>query len=367
MSTVNWKSELDIQARRKATLRFVWMVVATLILVGNVIPFTLGAPLPLSIAGLIFVFGYLFIAFLFSRWGKTARITPHLLMLGMALLFADLSILNAGINTPVSHFLPLVPALASMLLRPNYCFVYGAIVSVLIAALVILDADWAIRNASTQDIQNGATLIMTTFIVTTGSWFVAVHDERLLQAIKGKSGYDELTNLPNRYFIRNHYDKLVAKANNKAHEKNTEEDEKALTMINFGIDDFIQYNKTHGQENGDRLLVRAAHTLVSLARSNKELVIARNQGHAFTVIFSGHSEEDAQRIVSKIQDGFDALKIIDTPGHTLSISAAILLFDLSSPVPSGTDALIKANELLIWTQSTGHRQVETFSGDQLKA
>jgi len=358
MQSINWKSELDIRARRKATLRFVWMVLGVLILAGNIIPLASGEPLPLSATALFLVLAYMVIAFLFSRWQRTARLTPHMLMAGMALLFTYLCILTDGINTPVSHFIPLVPALASLLLRSSYCLVYGALVSILIAVLVVLDINGSIRNATGMDIQNGATLILTAIIVTTGSWFVAVHDERLIQAVKGKSGYDELTNLPNRYFLRNHYEKLVAQA--------AEEDgEKALTLINFGIDDFVKYNKSHGQENGDRLLVRAAQTLVSLAKVNKDLIIARNQGHAFSVIFAGNSEQDAQSIISKVQKGFDALKIIDTPGHTLSISAAVLLFDLSAPVPTGTEALIKANELLAWTQSNGPKQVQSFSGQEI--
>jgi len=355
---MNWKTELDMRARQKATLRFVWMVLAALILGGNVIPFASGEPLPISVAGQFLVLGYLIVAFLLSRWQQTARSTPHLLMLGMGFLFTYLCMNDAGINTPVSHFLPLIPALASLLLRPIYCLVYGILIAAMIAVLVIMDSDGSIRNATGYDIQNGATLILTTAVVTAGSWFVAVHSERLVQAVKGKAGYDELTNLPNRYFLRNHYEKLVAQSS-------AEDGEKALTFINFGIDDFVKYNKSHGQENGDRLLVRAAHTLVSLARAHKDLVIARNQGHAFSIIFSGHSEQDARRIVSKVQNGFDALKIIDTPGHALSISAAILLYDLSGPVPSGTDALIKANELLTWTQSTGHKQVQFFSGEEL--
>lgn len=360
MQPNNWKPELDMRLRQKATLRFVWLILGSLILAGNIIPFASGAPLPLPAISQFLVIGYLIVAFLFSRWPQTARLTPHMLMAGMALLFAYLCIMDEGINTPISHFIPLVPALSSMILRPTYCLVYGVLVSALIALLVILSPEGGIRDATSLDIQNGATLIVTAIVVTTGSWFVAIYDARLIQAVKGKSGYDELTNLPNRYYLRNHYEKLVAQASQP-------DGDKALTLINFGIDDFIKYNKSHGQENGDRLLVRAAQTLVSLAKANKELVIARNQGHAFSVIFSGQSEMDTQLIISKVQKGFDALKIIDTPGHTLSISAAILLFDLSAPAPSGTEALIKANELLAWTQATGSKQVQVFSGQEVLA
>lgn len=359
MQPLNWKSELDIQARRKATLRFVWMVLAALVLAGNFIPVAAGSPLPLSFLGMLLVGTYLVIAFLLSRWPQTAKVTPHMLMLGMACLFTSLCMSDSGINSPVSHFLPLIPALASLLMRSNYCVIYGGIVALMIALLVVVDSSGSIRNASAYDIQNGATLIFTTAIVAAGSWFVAVHDERLIQAIKGKASYDELTNLPNRYSLRNHYEKLVA-------ESSLEGAETHLTMINFGIDNFVQYNKTHGQEDGDRLLVRAAQTLVSLVRDNKNLVIGRNHGSAFTMVFSGHSNIEVERIISKVQSGFDALKIIDTPGHTLSISAAVLLFDLTDDnLLSGSDALIKANELLAWTQSMGHKRVETFSGDQL--
>lgn len=347
-------NELDLGSHRRAMSRFVWFIVAALFISSNLIPLAAGLPPPMPVQSQFIALLYLAVCFILSSWQRTYWISPHLLLLSMAFLFAYLSVTKLGINTPISHFLPLIPALGSLVLPARYSIAYGMLVSVLIVSILIFGPTGDIHIANADDIQNGATLILSTIVITAGCYYVALFDEKLLKTVRGKSSYDDLTNLPNKYSLRKRYDSMVARAAKGSGAK-------YITLVSFGVDGFAELNKIKGSQDGDIVLADAAHCVASMASRTKNLVVGRSEGVSFTVIFPGYVPEQAEEFAKKAQQGFDALKIAGTPGHDISLSAVIVPSNLINSPPTAIELLSKTHYFLTMSQSYGSRHIQVHS------
>lgn len=343
---------LDLHAHRRQMLRFVWVVIGALLLAAFILPqVTTREPLfPIQIQALYLT--YLIFCYVITRLHKLRWLAPHMLLGGLMVMFIAACLKLEGINTPASHFIAMIPALCALTMSGYATIIYSLLTATTIAFITIIEPGFQIRNASTTDLLNAATLIMNSAIVATSVTYINKHQENLVRLFRGKSSYDELTGLPNRYLLRNQFwEKL----------KNAQEKNQQLPgIMAIGIDNFIKYNDENGEEAGDMLLIQAANTISSLLPSSKGFSIGRTHGVGFVAVFDHLTKEELKYITVKIQTGFKALNIAGLNNEPMTISIAVITFSEDHLPQNPTSALRAAHQRLIELQSNSPEQIATF-------
>ncbi len=345
---------LDLHSHRRKMLRFVWVVIGGLLVVAFTLPQVISGREPLFPIHVQALFlSYLILSYVISRWHQYYWLAPHMLLGGLLVMLIATCYTQDGINTPASHFIALLPALCALTMSANAAIVHSIIIAMAIAAITILAPGLQIRDASTMDLLNAATLILNAIIVATGVIYLSRHQEKLISIFRGKSSLDELTGLPNRYFLRNLFWEKTKKAQ--------ELDKELPGIISVGIDGFVEYNDANGEEAGDALLIQAANTISSLLPPNQHFSIGRTHGVGFMVIFDHVDDEKLKYVSTKIQTGFKALNIKGLEGNPMTVSIAIVQFPKDNPPASPTSALRLAHQHLIKLQARGPEHLERFT------
>ncbi|MEQ9567788.1 MAG: diguanylate cyclase, partial [Pseudomonadales bacterium] len=262
---------LDLHSHRRKMLRFVWVVMGGLLVAAFALPQVIAGREPLFPIQVQAIFlGYLIFCYVISRWRQLFWLAPHMLLAGLLVMLTIVCFRQEGINTPASHFIALIPALCALTMSSNAAILHTILAAMSIALITIVEPGFQIRHASTNDLLNASTLILNSIIVAVGAIYISKHQERLIKIFRGKSSFDELTGLPNRYLLRNQFwEKL----------KNAQEKNQQLPgVMAIGIDHFIKYNDENGEEAGDMLLVQAANTISSLLPASKGFSIGRTHG-----------------------------------------------------------------------------------------
>ena len=126
-----------------------------------------------------------------------------------------------------------------------------------------------------------------------------------------KANYDELTGLGNRHLFLDRLNQVVQRSLRTR---------KPSAMLFLDLDGFKNINDTLGHECGDELLVLVGLKLQEIVR--KQDTVSRFGGDEFCIILEDvGSGENADRVLSKIQDIFDSP--FNIRGHQLYISASI--------------------------------------------
>jgi|GEM_PF-1925936 len=344
---------LDLHSHRRKMLRFVWIVMGALLVTAFAVPQVIPGREPLFPIQVQAIFlGYLIVCYVISRWHQFFWLAPHMLLTGLLVMLALVCFRLDGINTPASHFIAVIPALCALTMPSHAAIFHAILASFSIAVITIVEPGFQIRNASTVDLLNAATLILSSVIIATGTIYISRHQERLIKVFRGKSSFDELTGLPNRYLLRNEFQEKL----NSAQEKN----QQLPGVMAIGIDSFIKYNDENGEEAGDMLLIQAANTILSLLPAHKGFSIGRTHGVGFVAIFDYLTEEELKYISTKIQTGFKALNLAGLNDKPMTISIAVVLFSEDNLPPNPTSALRAAHQRLVELQSKSPECIATF-------
>jgi len=343
---------LDLHLHRRKMLRFVWVVIVALLLVAFMLPqVTDRDPLfPIQVQALYLV--YLIFCYVVSRWQQFFWLAPYLLLNGLLVMLISACLTQDGINTPASHFIAFIPLLCALTMTSQAAVFHCALVVLAIAFITIIEPNFQIRNASTTDLLSGATLITNSIVVATAGIYISKHHEKLMKALKGKSSFDELTGLPNRYYLRNQLKDRLARSQ--------EQSADAPLVMAFGIDDFLEYNDTKGEDAGDDLLLNAAHAISSLLPKDKDVSLGRSHGDGLMAVFDHLSQEELQYISSKVQAGFKALNLEGINQEPMTISIAVVEFDKENLPTSPISALRSAHQYLTKLQSQGSERIGRF-------
>ncbi|WP_051273770.1 sensor domain-containing protein [Desulfotruncus alcoholivorax] len=130
--------------------------------------------------------------------------------------------------------------------------------------------------------------------------------------------YDYLTKVPNRYYLEQALDKVIANA--KSGPKS------ALLLID--IDNFKIINDLFGHNSGDRVLINIAELIGSNLRSND--LLARIGGDEFAALLEDADEASAAAMAEKIRSSVDEYEfILNNFGNfsNISISIGITIID----------------------------------------
>jgi len=129
------------------------------------------------------------------------------------------------------------------------------------------------------------------------------------------SNHDLLTNLPNRYLLREQLNEILAPTN----------PDKQATVLIVGLDRFKKINETLGREMGDTILARIARRFDDCLHQNETLVRLGSDEFC-VVIASNHEVKSAGRAAKRFLSQFEQpFKINDCELH-LSASIGISLY-----------------------------------------
>ena len=128
------------------------------------------------------------------------------------------------------------------------------------------------------------------------------------------SNHDELTQLPNRYYLRENLKKMMAIANRQKH---------SIALLFLDLDGFKKINDNFGHAMGDKVLQEVSTRLSSLIRA--EDTIARLGGDEFVIVLGNiksleYVEQVTSRIQDKINEDYDCINEDFTLGSSIGIS-----------------------------------------------
>jgi diguanylate cyclase (GGDEF)-like protein len=126
-----------------------------------------------------------------------------------------------------------------------------------------------------------------------------------------------------------------------------------VSVLMIDIDDFKQFNDTHGHLEGDRILAELATIIQKTTRDLD--ICSRYGGEEFSVILSQTSPKGALNIAERIRRRIEQ-KLKKTSGITVSIGCAMCPEDAKS-----ANVLIKkADQALYYSKENGKNQVSAY-------
>ena len=180
-------------------------------------------------------------------------------------------------------------------------------------------------------------------IVGFASYQLASELQKTKFTLKSLSVTDDLTGLLNRRYV------------NQALSDFAEESSRCMNslLILMDIDNFKKINDSYGHDVGDKALCLLSETLKSSLRPDD--VLARFGGDEFCIIMWDTSQDQAVKIISRIQCAFKR-NSFDAFNESLSISAGISSWD--STLESASQWFIRADQLLYKAKINGRDRAE---------
>jgi diguanylate cyclase (GGDEF)-like protein/PAS domain S-box-containing protein len=171
---------------------------------------------------------------------------------------------------------------------------------------------------------------------------------------------DQLTGLPNRKFVLDRIDRLVA-----MHHRMPQDG----AVLFIDLDNFKALNDTHGHHKGDMLLKQVAQRLQSCVRHYD--CVGRFGGDEFVVLLehigtgavndAAHALQVAQKILSTLNQPY----VLDTLQHRITPSIGIALFD--GEMLSTSDLLKRADMAMYKAKAEGRNAICFFSAEMQDA
>lgn len=172
----------------------------------------------------------------------------------------------------------------------------------------------------------------------------AEHEERLYR----QAHYDALTELPNRYYLR---DKLVQELA-QASRLN-----RRTALLFVDLDRFKDINDTFGHAAGDRLLQAVAKRMRSCVRETD--LVARLGGDEFTVVLGGVMNPRNVQIVAE-----NIMRVLSEPilieGRDTFVSCSIGVALYPNDASTADDLLRKADAAMYRAKQSGRRRYVFF-------
>lgn len=164
---------------------------------------------------------------------------------------------------------------------------------------------------------------------------------------------DELTKLPNRYWLMSYLPKALEQAR---------EERQSLALLFVDLDDFKNINDTLGHAAGDELLQAVASRLKSVVRPHDKVV--RLGGDEFTVILGQVGNADSARgITNRIIKEFDELIVLSGgSSHAVHASIGISMFPQDGDT---AEVLLKHADIAMYAAKTNGKSHYKFYEPQL--
>jgi diguanylate cyclase (GGDEF)-like protein len=217
------------------------------------------------------------------------------------------------------------------------------------------DPAWFTARGEAERDRSGA-LLRATCVVSDISGLVRAEEE-LRAALDHAATHDELTGLPNRRYVQERLEKLLA-----------ERGPGAAAVLIVDIDGFKRVNDAHGHAVGDTVLVVIANRIVQATRGRD--IVARLGGDEFAVLVwfddAASAAELADAVASRIERSLaDPIK---ARGRECSVTASIGI-SLVEQDAAADDALAGADAALYAVKrhgANGHAIFDSELADRTK-
>lgn len=171
---------------------------------------------------------------------------------------------------------------------------------------------------------------------------------------------DQLTGLPNRKFVLDRLDRLVA-----MHHRMQQDG----AVLFIDLDNFKALNDTQGHDKGDLLLKQVAQRLQTCVRhydcvgrfGGDEFVVLLEHIGTGTIDEATHARQVAQKILSVLNEPY----VLDALQHRITPSIGIALFD--SEMVSTSDLLRRADMAMYRAKAEGRNSIRFFSAEMQDA
>ena len=170
----------------------------------------------------------------------------------------------------------------------------------------------------------------------------------LLRDMTHRAHFDALTDLPNRYLLKDRFSQAIARARRQG---------QILVLYFLDLDHFKKINDSLGHPAGDRILKETAHRLRSAVRETD--TVARLGGDEFAILAGDmKSLDDAIYFAGKVRAALvPPMKISREHPVTVSIGAAIYPIDGNSL----TRLLRNADLAMYQAKKSGRNRIKFYS------
>lgn len=184
--------------------------------------------------------------------------------------------------------------------------------------------------------------------------FLDISDRALLEKkLTYQATHDPLTNLPNRYLLRDRIELSILSATRN---------HKLSAILFFALDRFKLVNDSLGRHFGDKLLCAAASRISALLR--KCDTVARVGGDEFVIVLPLLSKkEDARHLTEKLLRAFQAPFILDSHEIDLTTSIGISLYPIDGQT---VDVLLTNADLAMYQAKNKCRNQYYFYSETLQ-
>jgi len=123
---------------------------------------------------------------------------------------------------------------------------------------------------------------------------ILLENTALMEELRARSIYDQLTGLSNRYHMSLVLDKWLSRA---------KRGDFPLSIVLLDIDNFKEYNDTHGHNAGDKVLVKTASIIENEVR--EEDMAVRYGGEEFLIILPDTVLSEAGEVAERIRNAME--------------------------------------------------------------
>ncbi|MBI5286930.1 MAG: GGDEF domain-containing protein [Deltaproteobacteria bacterium] len=177
----------------------------------------------------------------------------------------------------------------------------------------------------------------------------AIEKTRLIGELKEQATFDYLTSVYNRGFIIKRLEEGLRQASRQ---------NLVLSTIFIDIDDFKDFNDTHGHLMGDKLLVDFAAVLKTHLR--KSDVIGRYGGEEFLVITPGNDRKGGRTLAEKLLDAVMHHRFMGREGDVVGISFSAGVATFPEDGRSPEELIEKADRTMYMAKKEGKKRVKVW-------
>lgn len=127
-----------------------------------------------------------------------------------------------------------------------------------------------------------------------------------------------------------------------------------ISLILIDIDNFSGINRTHGENNGDRVLKEVGKILNSATRAHD--LVSRTGPDSFAMLLPETGKAGAQVVAKKLRDTLNSTRL-RTSGHTIQITGSFGIANSSKLTIKPADLLKNAEKMLKQAQKRGGNQI----------
>lgn len=176
---------------------------------------------------------------------------------------------------------------------------------------------------------------------------LSIANARLMKTMEGQAMTDSLTGLRNARFFDPYLEQELQAA---------ERDNEALSVIMLDVDQFKEFNDTHGHPAGDEALRTFARVLGSSIRSSD--VAARYGGEEFIVALRHAGLEEARAVAEKIRTAVEQMVIELGPGRYGRVTTSVGVASTDMHVRDMKALVSLADAALYRAKESGRNRVE---------